>query len=143
MTKDVLITITGTHTIDGEEQEPVVTSARGKYACRAGHHYVQYEEELPDGEGSARSLVKFTDKYLCVTRKGDYASRMEFREGRRQRTEYRTPAGNLEFDLEAEHIEYEEDAHHLEIRVTYAMHSGKDKIQDSRVTVSVRPYPIL
>lgn len=143
MTEDVLITIKGYHNIDGEDQEPVVTQARGKYAFRNGHHFVRFEEELGEGQGTAKNLVKFGGKYLCVTRHGAYSTRMEFEEGKRKLTKYQTPAGELEFGVEASSITCEEDSRHLAVTVDYALHSGENKIQDSRVVVTVRPYPFL
>ena len=77
MTADVIITVKGYHNIGGSDQEPVITSARGKYCFRNGHHFVSYEEETVEGSAPAKSLVKFGEHFLSIHRKGDYPSRME------------------------------------------------------------------
>lgn len=166
MTENVLITIKGCHRIDGEDQEPVITRAKGKYAFRNGHHYVRFEEVMQeDSEGSrnrgkpeagngradyfgdagskTKSMVKFAENYLCVTRDGVYSNRMEFEEGRRRYTRYQTPMGTLEFEVETNAISYEENSRHIEIIVDYTLHSDSCKIQDSRVVVTVQPFPFL
>lgn len=140
MEEDVRITIKGYHTIDGAEQEPVVTSARGRYAFRNGRHFVRYEEKLPDNEGVSKAMVRFSDDGLFVKKTGAYESQMEFREGKRLPVHYRTPAGDVAFEVEADAVEYEERDGQLEIRVQYGLHAGGSRIQDSRVEISVRPY---
>lgn len=140
MEEDVLITIKGYHTIDGTEQEPVVTSAHGRYAFRNGHHFVRYEEEIPEDQGVSKAMVRFAEKELFVKKTGAYASQMEFREGKRLPVHYWTPAGDLAFEAEAESVEYEEADGLLEIRVKYGLHAGGSRIQDSLVEIRVRPY---
>lgn len=137
MTEDVSITIKGYHDIDGSCQEPVITSARGKYYFRNGHHFVSYEEQTVEGEKPSRSLVKFSADYLGIHRKGDYPSQMEFEEGKRSLSHYRTPAGDLEFGVEAEKIAVHEEEGRLEAEVVYSLHSGDARIQKSRVVVTV------
>ena len=66
MTADVIITVKGYHNIGGSDQEPVITSARGKYCFRNGHHFVSYEEETVEGSAPAKSLVKFGEHFLSI-----------------------------------------------------------------------------
>lgn len=137
MTENVSITIKGYHDIDGFCQEPVITSARGRYYFRNGHHFVSYEEQTAEGEQPSRSLVKFGGNYLGIHRKGDYPSQMEFEEGKRSLTHYRTPAGVLEFGVEVEKISIREEVGRLEAEAVYSLHSGDVLIQKSRVVVTV------
>ena len=44
MTKDVLITISGIQTIDGEVNDPIETVTPGEYYFRNGKHYILYDE---------------------------------------------------------------------------------------------------
>ena len=138
MTADVIITVKGYHNIGGSDQEPVITSARGKYCFRNGHHFVSYEEETVEGSAPAKSLVKFGEHFLSIHRKGEYPSRMELEEGKRNLSRYRTPAGILEFGLEAEQISFREEEGLLEVEALYTLHSGEEPIQKSRVVVTVR-----
>lgn len=137
MTENVSITIKGYHDIAGSCQEPVITSARGRYYFRNGHHFVSYEEQTAEGEQPSRSLVKFGGNYLGIHRKGDYPSQMEFEEGKRSLTHYRTPAGVLEFGVEVEKISIREEVGRLEAEAVYSLHSGDVLIQKSRVVVTV------
>lgn len=137
MTEDVIITIKGYHNIDGSCQEPVVTSARGKYYFRSGHHFVSYEENVADGMAPSKSLIKIGENYLGISRKGDCPTKMELETGKKNLTRYRTPAGVLEFFAEAEQIQVREEEKRLEAEAEYSLHSGGQQIQKSRVAVIV------
>lgn len=137
MTEDVIVTIKGYHSIDGSVQEPVVTSARGKYYFRSGHHFVSYEETVAEGTAPSKSLIRIGENYLGITRKGDCPTKMELETGRKNLTRYRTPAGVLEFYAEAEQIQVHEEENRLEAEAVYSLHSGGQRIQTSRVAVIV------
>ena len=62
MTKDVLITIRGVHTVD-EEDNDVEMIVRGDYYQKNGKHYVLYEELI---EGF--KAVSYTHLTLPTTR---------------------------------------------------------------------------
>ena len=137
MTEDVIVTIKGYHNIDGSVQEPVVTSARGKYYFRSGHHFVSYEETVAEGTAPSKSLIRIGENYLGSTRKGDCPTKMELETGKKNLTRYRTPAGVLEFLAEAEQIKVHEEENRLEVEAEYSLHSGGQRIQESRVAVIV------
>ena len=140
MTNEVLITIRGYEYADGSWQEPVITSARGKYIFRSGHHFISYEEELPEDGGSTKNLIKFGPGYLAVTRKGALSSRMEMDNRKRSLALYETPVGQLEFELEAGHLTLEERDNHLELHAVYSLYARgetKDPLQKRKIAVTV------
>ncbi len=143
MTKQVLITVTGSHSVDGVEQDPVVTTAKGTYNMQKGHHYIRYEEQAEGAPVATSNLVKFYEGYLSVTKKGHVSSQMIFEKGKMNVTNYHTPAGILEMGVEAEAITLTEADKKLEIAVDYALHAGGSKVQNSRVVITVVPYPFL
>ena len=53
MTKDVLVTINGIHTMD-EEDNDVEMVVRGDYYQKNGKHYILYEEVLEGMEPASR-----------------------------------------------------------------------------------------
>ncbi len=145
MTNEVLITIRGYEYADGSWQEPVVTSARGKYIFRSGHHFISYEEELPEGGGNTKNLIKCGPGYLCVTRKGALSSRMEMDKRKRSLAVYDTPMGLLEFELEAGHLTLEETADRLELRAVYSLYARgeeTDPLQKRKIELAVTTAPI-
>ncbi len=138
MTRNVIITVTGTHETDGVRQDPVVTTASGRHFVQNGKHYLLYDE-LPDGaDGVIQNIVKFNGQILEVTKKGALESRMTFEKGKMNVTHYKTPAGILELGMTAKEIVLTESRARVEIRVDYELHAGGRKVQDStRVEIRV------
>lgn len=143
MTKDVYITVQGSHIVDGTPQEPVVTKARGKYYYRGGKHYLLYDEELEGVEQPISSVVKFNDTLLEVRKKGSLESLMVFEKDKLNVARYATGAGTIEVGMKAADIALEEAAGRIRISVTYEMFAGCGKVQDSRVTITAVPYPFI
>lgn len=137
MTKDVALTIQGFHRQDGVWQEPVITSARGKYIFRSGHHFVSYEENLP--EGVVKGLLKWNTDGLEVSKKGALTSSLTLAKGQRILTRYTTGAGTLEFETLTRSISLREDEGNLELEAYYALYArgGDEPLQESRIVVRV------
>lgn len=137
MTKDVALTIQGFHMLDGVWQEPVITSARGKYIFRSGHHFVSYEEHLP--EGVVKGLLKWNENGLAVSKKGAVTSSLELTEGKRISTSYATAAGTLEFETLTRSVFLQEGEDRLELEARYALYArgGDEPLQESRIVIQV------
>lgn len=137
MTKDVALTIQGFHMLDGVWQEPVITSARGKYIFRSGHHFVSYEENLP--EGVVKGLLKLSEDGLEVSKKGALSSSLALSEGKRILTRYGTAAGTLEFETLTKSVSLQEREGRLELEACYALYArgGEEPLQESRIVVCV------
>ncbi len=137
MTKDVALTIQGFHMLDGVWQEPVMTSARGKYIFRSGHHFVSYEESLP--EGTVKGLLKWNEEGLEVSKKGALTSSLSLAEGKRIPTRYATAAGTLEFETLARSVSLRESEGRLELEACYALYArgGEEPLQESRIVICV------
>ena len=69
MTKDVLITIRGVHTMD-EEDNDVEMIVRGDYYQKNGKHYVLYEELLEGFKEPVKNIIKITPTSMDITKKG-------------------------------------------------------------------------
>ena len=68
MTKDVLITIRGVHTMD-EEDNDVEMIVRGDYYQKNGKHYVLYEELLEGFKEPVKNIIKITPTSMDITKK--------------------------------------------------------------------------
>ena len=58
--------------------------------------FVKYDEIVEDGGETIRNLLKFSDTKLTVIRHGAVESSMSFEKGKKLRSLYRTPFGDLE-----------------------------------------------
>lgn len=142
LTKDVWIKITGYHAVGEEAQEPVVTEARGTYNAQAGKHYLRFQEVTEEG-AVTKTLMKFRDGYLEVTKKGGVRSNMCFEVGKTNTTHYNTVAGDLEIDVVASAVTVSEEARRITCSAVYALESLGERLQDSRVEIVVIPFPII
>lgn len=68
MTKDVLITIRGVHTVD-EEDNDVEMIVRGDYYQKNGKHYVLYEELIEGFKEPVKNIIKITSTSMDITKK--------------------------------------------------------------------------
>lgn len=143
MTKDVWIKVAGYHVVDGVGQEPVITEARGTYSLQGGRHYLRYTEVSGETGHSSKALVKCKDGFLEVTKKGAIDSNMRFEIGKENISHYGTPAGDLEIGVQASEIAIEEDARRIVIRCTYSLHAMGECLQNSRVEITVIPFPVI
>lgn len=143
MTKDVWITVSGYHKVDGEAQEPVITEVRGKYALQGGKHYLRFEEPGLNDKEPVNNLIKFRAGCLDVIKKGAVNSNMHFEKGQMSVTRYQTPAGLIEIGVEASDVTLTETPRRITVSADYELHAGGQKVQDSRVEVTVIPYPIV
>lgn len=143
MTKNVWIKVTGYHSVDGEDQEPVVTESKGTYSRQGGKHYLRYVEVSPETGHASKTLVKCTDGFMEVTRKGAVDTRMRFEVGKAYTAHYNTPAGDLEIDAEAHAVTVTEEPRRIVIAAEYSLHAMGECLQNSRVEISVIPLPII
>ena len=139
MKPEVQVTITGEHCIEGQWQEPVVTVAKGKYIFRNEAHYLQYSEQDADTGAGIRSVVRFTQEMLRVSRKGALGSELEFIPGKRTLGVYTTGAGTVSMEMQTEKLllSLEEDA--MEITAEYILMAGDSQMQRSRVRIRILP----
>ena len=71
MTKDVLITIRGVHTMD-EEDNDVEMIVRGDYYQKNGKHYVLYEELIEGFKEPVKNIIKISSTSMDITKKVNY-----------------------------------------------------------------------
>lgn len=98
-------------TRDENTVQPVVTMQEvvASYYCRAGAHYLFYEEQPEGFEQAFRTRVKRRGKQLEIDRQGTAGGRMVFVPGKTWRTEYATPFGRLLFDIVTKTVEIAPD----------------------------------
>ena len=109
MTKDVLITIRGVHTMD-EEDNDVEMIVRGDYYQKNGKHYVLYEELLEGFKEPVKNIIKITPTSMDITKKGTATTHMLFEKNRKNISCYSTPLGEMVVGIQANHFAVDEQA---------------------------------
>lgn len=95
MGKEVIVKVIGTQV--GTTNETITTEEKGSMLYKEPYYYVSYEEHI-DTESSTKSktTLRFSEKELRVTRKGEVVSTLEFENDKEHNSIYMTPFGNFE-----------------------------------------------
>lgn len=115
MGKAVKIRVKGMQ--DNASGEEITTKARGTMVYKEPYYYVSYEEKMDsESSGSSKTILRFSDRELRVTRKGEVESVLEFLEGSVHNSLYMTSMGNFEVELTTDRlkISLEEKKSHIE-----------------------------
>ena len=138
MTKDVLITISGIQTIDGEVNDPIETVTPGEYYFRNGKHYILYDEVAEDTAGTTKNIIKLGDEVLDITKRGETNVHMMFEKDKKNVTYYYTPYGNLLIGIDATKVQVEETEHNLSVKVDYALEVNYEHMADCKITMNIQ-----
>lgn len=103
MGKAVKIRVKGMQ--DNASGEEITTKARGTMVYKEPYYYVSYEEKMDsESSGSSKTILRFSDRELRVTRKGEVESVLEFLEGSVHNSLYMTSMGNFEVELTTDRL---------------------------------------
>ena len=137
MTKDVLITIRGVHTLDHEDND-VEMIIRGDYYQKNGKHYILYEEILEGAEERVKNVIKISPSSMDIIKKGVTNSRMLFEKNKKNLSCYSTPVGNLVIGIQANHFYVEEQENGIKVNVDYSLDINYEHMSDCRICVDVQ-----
>ena len=137
MTKDVLITIRGVHTLDHEDND-VEMIVRGDYYQKNGKHYILYEEILEGAEERVKNVIKISPSSMYIIKKGVTNSRMLFEKNKQNLSCYSTPVGNLAIGIQANHFYVEEQENSIKVNVDYSLDINYEHMSDCRICVDVQ-----
>ena len=137
MTKDVLITIRGVHTLDHEDND-VEMIVRGDYYQKNGKHYILYEEILEGAEERVKNVIKISPSSMDIIKKGVTNSRMLFEKNKKKLSCYSTPVGNLVIGIQANHFYVEEQENSIKVNVDYSLDINYEHMSDCRICVDVQ-----
>ena len=137
MTKDVMITIRGVHTLDNEDND-VEMIVRGDYYQKNGKHYILYEEILEGAEERVKNVIKISPSSMDIIKKGVTNSRMLFEKNKKNLSCYSTPVGNLVIGIQANHFYVEEQENSIKVNVDYSLDINYEHMSDCRICVDVQ-----
>lgn len=137
MKKDVIITISGLHTMS-EDSDEVEVIAPGEYYSRNGKQFILYEDAA--GEEFSRvtkNTIKISDKSVEIIKKGSSCTHMVFEEGKKNVSYYHTPFGDILVGFRAGKVDIEQGENDMQITIQYSMEVNYEHISDCVLTVSV------
>ena len=139
MTKEVLISITGLQMSPDEDQDTVEVIAAGEYYFRNGKHFLVYEEAVEGSTETTKNVIKFTEDYMEVTKKGVTNVHMVFEQDKKNVTYYYTPYGSLLIGIDAKQIQVVQDGEEMQICCAYALDMNYEHLADCKICIKVRP----
>lgn len=140
MTKDVLLTISGLQfAAQGEEEsEPVEVITAGDYYKKNGKHYILYDEVMEGFEGSTRNVIKITDDYLDITKKGVSNVHMIFEKNKKNVSYYYTPFGSILIGIDAKSVNINETDENIDVEVKYNLEVNYEHLADCSITMNIK-----
>ena len=136
MTKEILVSITGSHLMEGETEDISVITA-GSYYFKNGKHYIVYDEHLDDGGGSIRNTIKVGPDTVEMIKGGDARTHMVFERHKTNLTCYATPYGQMMIGVTTNRIEMVELPDELRVHIDYSMEVNYEKTSDCHVEIEV------
>lgn len=138
MTKEVLVKISGLHTMEQEqENDQVEMITAGDYFLKNGKHYVVYEETLEGFDGNVRNTVKITDNKLEIRKQGVAMAHMIFEKDKKNLTRYATPMGEMIVEVTTNAIEMTEEEDRLNVCVNYALDINYEHVSDCKIIMDI------
>lgn len=137
MTKDIILTISGLHATDGEQDDPVELISPGQYFQKNGKHYVLFEEVMEGIDGVIKSTIKFTEDRVELLRSGAASARMVFQKDQEHQTIYQTPMGPLSMSVYTDHIETELGEEQMNLEIHYSLKTEGIVITESTVCMNI------
>lgn len=140
MTKDVLLTISGLQFTAPEDEgaEPVEVITAGDYYKKNGKHYILYDEVMEGFEGSTRNVIKITDDYLDITKKGVSNVHMVFEKNKKNVSYYYTPFGNILIGIDAKSVDINETEENIDVQVKYNLEVNYEHLADCSITMNIK-----
>lgn len=120
MTKDVMVTISGFHMSDGEE-DTIEMVHIGEYYERNGTHYVLYEERLEGIAEPVRNRIRVKEHRLELQKRGPVTVNMVFEEEKHQSSTYAIPYGSFLMDTYTTKVEVLAEDDRMEVKASYEM----------------------
>ncbi len=121
MTRKVLVKIQGMQVMDGETAPSPELITTGTYTMDEGVHQVVYEEQLSETEQITVNCLTFFDGKVELNKDGEVQILMVFEKGRRSRTLYRTPYGDVFVELHAKDVDIEMQEDGIILRLEYGL----------------------
>lgn len=136
MKENIKIKVKGTQIDEYNEKDDVELRTNGIFTKKGDKYYIKYDESKLSGmEGSTTTLIISTTK-VKMKRFGTSEITMEFKEGEKYSSSYKTPYGLFSMDIKTYKVDVKISESDISIFIKYRLHMGIDK--ESVNTLSVK-----
>lgn len=137
MTKEVLVSITGAHMINGEMDDVAVITP-GNYYLKNGRHFVLYDEVIDGVTGSIRNTLKIGDGTVDIIKNGAVQSHMSFEKEKATMNCYATPFGQIMVGVNTNEISVSETEDRLLVKVDYTLDVNYQEMSRCQLTMDIQ-----
>lgn len=138
MTKDVLVSIKGTHMRD-EDNENIELVVPAKYSFEEGIDKITYDELVEGSRQSIKNTISVDMEGIIILKEGFTNSNMNFyKNGKKHITYYNTPYGEFVMGILTKNIDIQRSDDRLKVSVDYLLDIGENVISDCNIVVDVR-----
>ena len=136
--KNVVITIKGTSTVNGES-DTIELVTQGSYYYKNGSYYLRYEETEATGfEGSQTTLKVCGPRKVMLMRRGARRADMIIEPGVRHHCNYDMGYGELMIGVSGSRVESNLDEHGGELTFSYAIDVNTSLASENQVDILVK-----
>ncbi|MGN0414305.1 MAG: DUF1934 domain-containing protein [Agathobacter sp.] len=135
MTKDILLSIRGLQITEDTQKDTVEVISPGEYYFRNGKHFFLYEEAEEGKQEITKNIIKVTDDYMEVTKKGAVNVHMVFEKNKKNVTYYNTPFGSLLIGIDAYRVDVTQTPEEIEAYVEYALEVNNEHLANCRIRI--------
>lgn len=139
MDRSVMLTISGLHSGEADDNGSVETKVRAEYFKRNESHYLLYEEKEEGFEQTSQNRIKFRGNMLELTRQGLLNTHMVFEENKRHMTPYQTPYGQMLLEIHTKKVDMQEQENCIRVVVEYTLEADEAYLSDSRIEICIEP----
>lgn len=138
MIKDVIISVVGVQSVDGEI-DTVELTTEGRFGKKDEKYFLTYDEGQLTGTGIVKTKIFINSPdSVVLQRNGDINSRMEIIKGKRNTCFYSTPIGEINLCVYGEKIQVDLDKSGGSIDLEYTLDSNLKLIGRNSVKITVR-----
>lgn len=139
MDRNVMLTISGLHSGEADDNGSVETKVRAEYFKRNETHYLLYEEKEEGFKQTSKNRMKFRDNMLELTRQGLLNTHMVFEENKTHVTPYQTPYGQMLLGIHTKKVDMQEQENFIRVVVEYTLEADEAYLSDSRIEICIEP----
>lgn len=137
MTKDVLVSISGAHMVNGESDDVSVITA-GTYYLKNGKHYILYDELIEGVEEAVRNTIKVGDNTVEIIKNGSVRSHMIFEQEKTNICCYAMPFGQMMVGVNTDDIVIEESPDRLLVEIEYSLEVNYETVSQCHIMIDIR-----
>lgn len=135
---EVTIKIVGVQTTFDGEESTIELITEGKHYEKNGNIFLVYDESKLSGMEGSTTTLKIEDKKIMMKRFGKNESKLMFEKGKRHKTEYKTPYGNMDMEIVTNKINIEKNEKGLKkLDLSYRMSVSRNTELKNKLSISV------